>query len=362
MILDQIYDAAVDEGALAALPGHLASAMGARSTNLLTLTPQWEVEALNFSYFTAEMNEYFFQNALWEHDLWMQLAMKHAQNGRVSSCDEYMTPDTFKSGVFYNDFIRRFGDDTVHCFGTSFRAGSKLYTLGIQRAEGGGAFEAEQVASLQALVPHLTRALALKDRMAIAKSEAAAATAVLDRMRVSILRLDRIGRILFANRRAELLLGQGDGIRFLNQRIRFSQVALQDRFDNAVMSAADRKGGLGDAMTCHRPSLAPPYKILVAPANMGLHGQALVLIDDQSNETATLAQVFASMFGLTAGEARIAVLLSEGLTPEEAANVRQVSITTVRTQVRSILSKMDRRRLAEATIDLARIAAVNLSQ
>lgn len=360
MILDQIYDAAVDEAALAALPSHLAAAMGARSTNILTLTPNWEVEALSFCHFTTEMTEYFFQNAMWKHDLWMRTAMLHAHNGRVAACDDYMSLQTFKSGVFYNDFIRHFGDDTVHCFGTAFKAGRKQYTLGIQRSEGSGAFAAKDVAALQALIPHLQRSLAIKDRLFVAETEAASATAVLHRMRVCILRLDRSGRILFANRRAEVLLRQNDGLAFVNHRLRFWQVSLQDRFDSAVAAAADRKLGLGDAISVPRPSGAARYKILIAPAESERQGEALVLIDDQSCETTSLAETFGAMFGLSPIEARLAVRLSEGLTPEEVAGEHQVSLATVRTQVRAILSKMNHRRLAEATIDLSRVAAIRI--
>jgi len=105
MILDHIYEAATDEAAFLALPGHLAQALGARSAMIQTLTPDFQVERLDFNHFTPEMNAFFFDNQLWEHDLWMKVAIRHGFQGVVRSCDDYVMPDEFRSSLMFNDFL-----------------------------------------------------------------------------------------------------------------------------------------------------------------------------------------------------------------------------------------------------------------
>ena len=56
-------------------------------------------------------------------------------------------------------------------------------------------------------------------------------------------------------------------------------------------------------------------------------------------------------YGLTGGEMNVALHIADGLTPREIAELRDVSIHTVRNQLKSAMSKMDARRQA----DLVRI-------
>ena len=62
------------------------------------------------------------------------------------------------------------------------------------------------------------------------------------------------------------------------------------------------------------------------------------------------------LFGLTPAEARVAVGLKCGKTTREIAADRGLSIVTVRTQLKHILSKMHMNRQADAIAFLVRLA------
>jgi DNA-binding CsgD family transcriptional regulator len=81
---------------------------------------------------------------------------------------------------------------------------------------------------------------------------------------------------------------------------------------------------------------------------------ALVIIEDPADRDPNLAASLAGMYGLTASEAELAGLLADGLTPEEAADAREVRLSTVRTQIQSLLQKTDARRLTDLVRLLAR--------
>jgi DNA-binding CsgD family transcriptional regulator len=64
-----------------------------------------------------------------------------------------------------------------------------------------------------------------------------------------------------------------------------------------------------------------------------------------------------AMFGLTAAEAQLCAALLQGLSPQEHADARGVSITTVRSQIRSALSKTGQGRIAGLVALTARLAS-----
>jgi DNA-binding CsgD family transcriptional regulator len=65
----------------------------------------------------------------------------------------------------------------------------------------------------------------------------------------------------------------------------------------------------------------------------------LVLVRAQVGAQATDCRLYQQAFGLTLAEARLADALAQGQGPQDYADRARVSITTVRTQIRSLLSK-----------------------
>ena len=64
--------------------------------------------------------------------------------------------------------------------------------------------------------------------------------------------------------------------------------------------------------------------------------------------------MFRDLFGLSTAEAAVAVALLGGKTAEDVARVRQVSLDTVRSQIRTVLNKSEATNLR----DLERIGAM----
>lgn len=60
-----------------------------------------------------------------------------------------------------------------------------------------------------------------------------------------------------------------------------------------------------------------------------------------------LERDLADRYQLTPAEVRVALMLIEGLAPVEIAAGNQVSLNTIRTQIKSLLRKTDTRRQAE---------------
>jgi DNA-binding CsgD family transcriptional regulator len=64
-------------------------------------------------------------------------------------------------------------------------------------------------------------------------------------------------------------------------------------------------------------------------------------------------------FGLTPAEARLAAELAAGKTPDEASEGRQISLATIRSQLRSVFQKTDTRRQAQLVQLVTRLPDVS---
>jgi len=95
------------------------------------------------------------------------------------------------------------------------------------------------------------------------------------------------------------------------------------------------------------------YEILVTPLppdRLALGPQrvcALVFVTDPERTPGSPLHRLADLYGLTPAESRVAQKLMAGLSTQEVADQNAVSINTVRTQVKSLLSKTDCRRQSQ---------------
>ena len=74
---------------------------------------------------------------------------------------------------------------------------------------------------------------------------------------------------------------------------------------------------------------------------------AVVLVSDCEKRNGTNRVNLSVAFGLTPAECRVAILLGDGLAPRNIAETIGVTENTVRSQVKSIYSKIGVRRQAE---------------
>lgn len=229
-------------------------------------------------------------------------------------------------------------------------------------------------------IPHLRRALQLRRRLMVDGVGADAGLAALERSRSGHVIVDPGMRILFANevsvRIAEspssgLLIRRwgprpDPGSTILAARHRKDNLALKEFVANVA------KGGAGGALRLHsgeeaNDNSASSIAAIVSPVPARLASQrtasamsgiaarqAMIMLHDLAKPIAPPAALFRDLFGLSAAEAAVAVALLGGKTAEDVAHMRQVSLDTVRSQIRTVLNKSEATNLR----DLERIGAM----
>jgi len=354
-ILDRLYAAVDDDAALAALPQLIADTVGARSAMLQHIGADGAMRSATFNYWAPEHLSRYVEGKYYLDDPWLPYASAPHAINRVYAFDELVPLRTVLNSRFF-DFYRSIGDDTAHVVGGVIALEDGMLTLGALAGLGSNGFDAGHAARLQPLVPHLRRLYELRARLARGRPAPSLADGVIDGLDCGVLIVDQNGRILFLNRLAKAILDRADGLASRAGTLRVKSGG-DRRLVWAMAIAASRRDAGFDAFEVARSDGAS-YRIAVSPWSFLGSSCALITIDDPKADQSPAADLAARLYGLTSAETAVLKALLKGLSPEEAAEQRAVSLATVRTQVQHLLRKTDTRRISEMLVLVARLARV----
>lgn len=279
------------------------------------------------------------------HDIWMQRG--HALNvwlpGRVVVGKDLLPDKTFLDSLFYREFLAP-QDIRDLCAGVlhdGSEPGIPRVNIAVYRPHAKPRFSGADKALMAALLPHLREATRIGFRLAELEQRLQIARATADTILPALVLADRSGRIVFANRPAQLLCAAGDGLLLKEGRLKIASARLQSRIDKLLAQSEAQ----GAALQIPRPSGKPAYWLIPvdvpqteeSPPDARRPSRAL-LIHDPATQGANIED-FAVLHGLTPAEARLLETLLLHSTLPEAAQHLGVSINTVRSQLRSVLDK-----------------------
>ena len=270
-------------------------------------------------------------------------------------------------GEYYADYGSRL--EMRHEVGTMVEVGRTSMTcFGLYRPESAGPFDERDRAALAEVRPHLRRALQLRETLRPGLSAALSGVAILEAMRQAVVLVDRDLRILHANPPAIAIAASNKRFSFLSgtsygEGAKQTYVVVDDHDLNAslrqVVASVSSLGGPGSAIRIPASpngeasslilAVLPVPASLLQPATPSgtRRGLALLFVRKLAAPSVPPPEILCDLFGLTASEAAVAVALARGTTAAHVAIARRVSVDTVRTQLRVVLSKLGARNLRE---------------
>lgn len=271
--------------------------------------------------------------------------------GSVDGDYAFISEREMDRDAFYADFL---GSEDLRYFaaGVLMNRPGMLGGVYVHRSPRQGHPEDSELALLSRLLPHLERSLDLALRLTNERGTETPFRDLLDLLPQAIVTLDQRGEVLFVNEAAAAILRKADGLA-LHKR----QLHVADRTAKAQLSALlgnllrnDLESGLssGGQVVLRRPSGKPAFVMAVHR----LAGLAAVFDDtawpavalfiyDPEVGTEPQASALAEAFSLTRREAGLAAALVQGQSLHEHAKARGVKISTVRTQLLSLMRKTD---------------------
>ena len=215
--------------------------------------------------------------------------------------------------------------------------------LSVQRPSGMAAFGSEAESLFRRLEPHLSRVLAIRQRLGESAERLSLAQAAVDQMAHAVFVVASGLQIRFLNGAAEQLMRtHGSAMSSRHLRLRLKDGPAHDRLARAV-AAACAEAGAGDAFVAsvdgrtlqvHVSPMRPP----AAPGWGLVRPLALILVADPATTGHTPATL-ARLFDLSTAEARLLAALEQGMSLAEYAALRSVGMPTLRTQLSAIFQK-----------------------
>ena len=266
---------------------------------------------------------------------------------------DLFSPEDLAQEPIYRDNWRHIGLGWGAATAMPLPGGDQV-SIVLPRLTSKGPADAEAIARLDALRPHLARAALMAARLRLERARAAADA--LATVGLAALVLEATGRVLAANALAETTAG------VLHWRAG-DRIALRDPAADVLLREALARGDEGGARSF--PVHAAPGLMVghVIPVRLSARdiisrGAAMFVLAAAEAPGAPPVELVRSLFDLTPSEARVARGLAGGRTVDELAGDGDVSVNTVRAQVRGVLEKTGCHRQTDVVALLAGISAV----
>jgi hypothetical protein len=276
--------------------------------------------------------------------------------GTATCTNRLFGPEQLKTDRFYNEFFVPSGV-VESLVGHLYSDQANFSLVAIMRGEDRKPFDDDDIAHLERLMPHVTRALQLRRAFFRADTKSLGLQATVDRLRAGIVLLDRSGAALFTNTAMHAIAQRGDGFVLGRSGCPLpAGVEARQRFD-ALLEELEGGGG-GGILTVQRASGARDYVVLIAPSpppsaqsewERERHGPggAIVLVHDPEAQPSGMADIVEQGLRLPKGAARLAAALAADDDLKSFAAREGITIHTARFHLRTALARTGARTQAE---------------
>jgi DNA-binding CsgD family transcriptional regulator/PAS domain-containing protein len=340
----------------------ITEAVGATGANYLFVSKQTgDVEWISSAGLGIDVDDY--NNYYAARDPYRPI-LDAARRGswiHVSKC----LAETFLLGdEWYNDFLLKVGIRDV--------AGARLFETASHTVIFGlmyGIYQAPPSAvgavRLQELFEPLSNAARLHAELRELGWKSAAAVRALDQLARGVIITDGRGGVTEVNRAAEQILRRDDGLTVRQGKLCAERVFEHDKLARFIALAANGKTVAAvRQMLVGRRGGRVAYVLTVVPLGVALAAYerplAMILVADPDARSPPESDL-AELFGLSPAESRLTVALLAGKKLREVATNSGVQITTLRTQLSSVLRKVGVSRQGELIRVLSNIPVIPLS-
>jgi DNA-binding CsgD family transcriptional regulator len=360
-LIGALYDAASGIASFEPIAGQIAGAFGSQSCNIQVRNGfAGPCERVTFTgNYTPEMIQSYNQH-YYQHDVWVNLAMRHP-NERILGSDDLILDAEYRETLIHREYSRHMG--IFYLMGGRVSLGGPdgaFGVLGIHHSEQEGLFSPEEKRRGALLLPHLQRALQLRERLGQMDIQQQAMFQAMETISLGVLLAAEDGRVLFANHAGEEILRHAFGLREHGGRLQATYPGANAELQNHIRSAAraslgrssDAGGLLRLPRAGHNPLSLSIYPFM-APhlSNGGTVPAALVFVSAPEQQVTPSRDALAQMYRLTGAEARLFEALLVGERLQDYAERSSLSLQTVKTQLARLFDKTGHARQTDLVRD-----------
>jgi len=340
-------EAAVDASAWPCVMERICEAVGAMGAALLQADVRTPDVPRTRS--TDEIFDLYFRDGWHTRDSRVDRSVPLILQGRrVLTDEDLFTDDEFREDQYLNEFYFRHGLQSAAL--AAFAAGQTFWTLCLHRTFREAPFDAEDARILAILPDRLSEVAALST--AVSRAALTSVTNALGLVHQPAIAIDRFGFVLNANDDAHQIFDEDLDIRQrrLTTTDREALIALQMLTDRILVTREDEPLA-AQPIVVRRTGRSPiVIRVLSVPpaARNPFVGARALLTFAMIGPRPQLDQVsLQRVFSLTPAEARLAALITEGLSPEAVAEQLGVKHETTRKQLKAIFAKTNTNRQSQ---------------
>lgn len=283
-------------------------------------------------------------------------AMEHRDQGVWYHDYLELGPERMSRSPYYQEFKRPYGMRGVSCLKLQHDANHSAY-LSLLTNQDARDPQPDQQRMLDRITPHLVRASQMANMVEGLKLQLQTRQLLQEQHATPLWLVNGEGRVLFCNTAAEQRLGEpGFPLRQRNDRLSLSLPGLE--LLALIRQACGRVGPARPGWG--RLPGVEPAQLLVTPVRAEarfnlIHQQPLALVT--LLDARPRAELLTELFQFTPAECRLAEILAQGHAPERCAQLLDVSLNTVRTQLRALFGKTGTQRQAELVGLLTRLGS-----
>jgi DNA-binding CsgD family transcriptional regulator len=273
---------------------------------------------------------------------------------------DVVTEEEINTDPLYVDFLRKYGGG--YGTGSVISVPSKeILVFDFERRWQAGPLDRAGIPTLDRLRPHLARSALISTRLGLERARVMAQTLNDLGLPGAVLRSD--GRVLASNalfdalnRQFVALAGGGVGIKHAPaQKPLVSALTVKSQAGTGLSNCSI----LIPADQDHRPCIAHLVPVKRQARDIFSGATFLLIVTPLTSPQAPSSEVLNGLFDLSPAEARTARALVEGKSVDDVALANGLSRETIRTQLKSVLSKTGMRRQSELVGLLAGIRQFN---
>jgi len=287
-------------------------------------------------------------------------AVERYRPGSAASGEDIVGAAAWKHSEFYSRWAKQ--RDYVHDIGCIVeQSGNVGAALVVGRGNRGRAYTRADAHRLEALVPHLRRAIEIRNRLQLERSNVQLAWDTLDRLRVGVALLDAGAHAVFANTALRGICAQQDGLVLRNGMLSAIHYRTNQTLQGLVSETCDPEALTKNSafrLIVPRSNGSRGYSLSLSPlrlpqAPLGVRiPSTIVFVQDPQDVADGVDVLFQHRYGLTQAELAVVAALLRGETLREFAERSSRSLNTLRVLVKRAFAKTGTRTQAQ----LVRIA------
>lgn len=354
--IDAVYAAALDETLWGKALEKLAAVTGSQAASFWVLDRSAEPRLPIFNYINFDpefIEEYLAQVA--SSDPTVEYLVSHPNQPIVH--DGLVITEREKDKHAYYAWHGKHSDTRFRLVNQIRPAPLVQAGVALHRTRKAGRYEPQDIEQFAILHRHIERALAIGFRLGSLGTLQQGTAEVFDRNPSAVVLLDIRQHVVYANKSAERLRVESDGVGLTSDGIVLARKQDNDRLHSIITQAlthvATSNLSRDGAMQAARPSGKRPYSILVTPVSRSTvllstaRPAVCLVITDPEKQSAPASERLRATFNLTDAEARLAALLTSGVTLRSAAEQLHVGYGTARVRLSEIFRKTETHRQAE---------------